>query len=59
MQSLEIERKRADSLLYRMIPKQIADRLRKGDSTLNTCEVRSTVLLLNFVCPSSYLISNS
>ena len=39
VQSLEMERKKADALLYRMIPKQIARRLRDGESALDTCEV--------------------
>ena len=39
MQKLDQEMKRTDTLLYRMIPKQVADRLRKGEPALNTCEV--------------------
>lgn len=32
-------KKRGDDLLYSMIPKAIADRLRSGVSPLDTCEV--------------------
>ena len=32
-------KKRGDDLLYSMIPKAIADRLRTGTSALDTCEV--------------------
>lgn len=39
MKRLDEERKRTDQLLYQMIPKPIADRLRKGDSPISTCEV--------------------
>ena len=33
------EMRRTDELLYQMIPKQIADRLRAGSSALDTCQV--------------------
>lgn len=32
-------KRRGDELLYSMIPKTVADRLRTGDSQLSTCEV--------------------
>lgn len=32
-------KQRSDELLYDMIPKTVADRLRVGDSALSTCEV--------------------
>lgn len=32
---------KSDELLYSMIPKTVADRLRTGTSPLNTCEVRN------------------
>ncbi|KAK3697509.1 hypothetical protein QZH41_011276 [Actinostola sp. cb2023] len=41
MRQLDIEKLRTDTLLYQMIPKSVADRLRKGEPALNTCEVRS------------------
>ena len=39
MQKLDAEIKRTDSLLYQMIPKQVADRLRRGEPAITTCEV--------------------
>lgn len=39
MKKLDFEMKRTDSLLYQMIPKTVADRLRKGEAAVNTCEV--------------------
>lgn len=36
---LDTWKRRSDDLLYSMIPKTVADRLRSGDSSLNTCEV--------------------
>ncbi len=39
MRKLDIEMKRTDSLLYQMIPKAVADRLRNGEPAVNTCEV--------------------
>lgn len=39
MKKLDVEMKRTDELLYQMIPKIVADRLRKGESALNTCQV--------------------
>ena len=39
MKKLDVEMKRTDSLLYQMIPKTVADRLRKGEPAVNTCEV--------------------
>ena len=37
---LDEEKKRGDSLLYAMIPKAVADRLRKGIGALETCQVQ-------------------
>ena len=42
MKMLDYEMKKTDDLLYRMIPKPVAKRLRKGEPAVNTCEVRST-----------------
>ena len=39
MKELDIEKRRTDSLLYQMIPRTVADRLRHGEPALNTCEV--------------------
>lgn len=39
MRKLDEEMKRTDELLYQMIPKQVADRLRNGESPIDTCEV--------------------
>ncbi|XP_066259334.1 soluble guanylate cyclase 89Da-like [Euwallacea similis] len=39
-------KKRSDDLLYSMIPKAVADRLRSGDSALDTCETFSSVSIL-------------
>lgn len=39
MRKLDDEMRRTDELLYQMIPKQVADRLRKGENPIDTCEV--------------------
>lgn len=39
MDKLDAEMKRTDTLLYQMIPKQVADRLRRGEPAITTCEV--------------------
>ena len=39
MKKLDDEIKITDKLLYQMMPKKIADRLRVGDPVMNTCEV--------------------
>ncbi|KAF6018282.1 hypothetical protein EB796_023412 [Bugula neritina] len=39
MRKLDIEIKRTDQLLYQMIPKSVANRLRAGEPSVNTCEV--------------------
>ena len=43
MKKLDIEMKKTDLLLYQMIPKKIADRLRSGEKAANLCEVSSNV----------------
>ena len=40
MSELDLEMKRTNSMLYKMIPKTVADRLRNGEPTVDTCEVR-------------------
>jgi guanylate cyclase len=39
MRKLDVEMKRTDLLLYQMIPKKIADRLRGGEKAASLCEV--------------------
>jgi guanylate cyclase, other len=39
MKNLDVEMKKTDQLLYQMIPRKIADRLRLGESLMNMCEV--------------------
>ncbi|XP_052234216.1 soluble guanylate cyclase 88E-like [Dreissena polymorpha] len=46
MHKLDEEMRRTDSLLYQMIPKQVADRLRSGEPAITTCEVFENVTIL-------------
>lgn len=46
MKELDIEKRRTDSLLYQMIPRTVADRLRQGEPALNTCEMFHGVSVL-------------
>ncbi len=39
MKQLDTEIKRSDDLLYRLLPRTVADRLRKGEPTINLCEL--------------------
>lgn len=39
MRKLDQEMRRTDELLYQMIPKQVADRLRAGENPIDTCQV--------------------
>ena len=39
MKKLDVEMKKTDQLLYQMIPKSVADRLRSGEPSVSTCEV--------------------
>lgn len=41
MRKLDEEMRRTDELLYQMIPKQVADRLRTGENPIDTCEVNT------------------
>ena len=43
MKKLDEEMKRTDELLYQMIPKLVADRLRKGENPVDTCQVSPRV----------------
>lgn len=44
MRKLDEEMRRTDELLYQMIPKQVADRLRRGENPIDTCEVKASFL---------------
>ncbi|XP_055945190.1 soluble guanylate cyclase 88E-like [Argiope bruennichi] len=46
MRKLDIEMKRTDELLYQMIPKQVADRLRRGEAAVDTCQYFECVTVL-------------
>ncbi|XP_067126780.1 soluble guanylate cyclase 88E-like isoform X2 [Centruroides vittatus] len=46
MRKLDIEMKRTDELLYQMIPKQVADRLRRGEAAVDTCQYFDCVTIL-------------
>lgn len=50
MKKLDIEMKRTDQLLYQMIPKKIADRLRSGEPVMNLCEVCAKKLIIYCDC---------
>ena len=43
MRKLDEEMRRTDELLYQMIPKQVADRLRRGENPIDTCEVHNII----------------
>lgn len=43
MKKLDAEMKKTDLLLYQMIPKKIADRLRSGEKAASLCEVRRSM----------------
>jgi len=45
MVELDRLRQRSEELLYAMIPRQIANRLKNGEDSINTCEVRSYMQL--------------
>ncbi|KAI5703102.1 hypothetical protein M8J75_007681 [Diaphorina citri] len=46
MRKLDEEMKRTDELLYQMIPKQVADRLRTGENPIDTCQMFDSVSIL-------------
>ncbi|XP_074659880.1 soluble guanylate cyclase gcy-31-like isoform X2 [Tubulanus polymorphus] len=46
MKRLHVEMKRTDQLLYQMIPRSVADRLRKGVDPVETCETFECVTVL-------------
>ena len=49
MRKLDDEMKRTDELLYQMIPKMVADRLRNGENPVDTCQVRDSANLESIV----------
>lgn len=67
MKKLDIEMKRTDQLLYQMIPKKIADRLRSGEPVMNLCEVSInlfsssaiSIYLTNFILSGCTKLYNS
>ena len=46
MKKLDVEMKKTDQLLYQMIPKKVADRLRSGEPVMNLCEVVPSCTIL-------------
>ncbi|XP_037087734.1 soluble guanylate cyclase 88E-like [Pollicipes pollicipes] len=46
MRKLDEEMRRTDELLYQMIPKEVANRLRKGENPVDTCEVFDSVTII-------------
>jgi len=44
MQRLDVEMKKTDELLYQMIPKAVADRLRSGEPAMSTCQVYNNII---------------
>lgn len=57
MRKLDEEMRRTDELLYQMIPKQVADRLRKGENPIDTCEVGSKSIFHRRGCWYKYFIT--
>lgn len=50
MRKLDDEMRRTDELLYQMIPKQVADRLRRGENPIDTCEVSYIEVEIRICC---------
>ncbi|XP_034245086.1 soluble guanylate cyclase 88E [Thrips palmi] len=46
MRRLDMEMRRTDELLYQMIPKAVADRLRNGENPIDTCQMFNSVSIL-------------
>lgn len=46
MRKLDEEMRRTDELLYQMIPRSVADRLRHGEAAVDTCQLLDSVTLL-------------
>ena len=49
MRKLDDEMQRTDELLYQMIPKSVADRLRNGENPVDTCQVFSFLSFLKIL----------
>lgn len=56
MRKLDEEMRRTDELLYQMIPKQVADRLRNGENPIDTCEVNSNIFIYLFTISNLLII---
>lgn len=56
MKKLDEEMKRTDELLYQMIPKLVADRLRKGENPVDTCQVSHKQTVTNSTRHLFYLV---
>lgn len=53
---LDSWKKKGDDLLYSMIPQSVAERLRRGENSLSTCEVRRMKFIFIFTFrPWSFL----
>ena len=46
---LEDSIQKTDELIYQMIPKQIADKLRNGETPLNTCKVKRLIVFCSII----------
>ena len=46
LKKLDVIQKKTDELLYQMIPRSVAERLRKGENPMDTCEVFPSVTML-------------
>ena len=49
MKKVDIEMKRSDELLAQMIPKAVADKVKKGLNPVDTCEVRISLELYSYL----------
>lgn len=54
MKKLDLEMRRTDELLYQMIPKTVADKLRRGESHGDICQASS----MQSVSLSTYMTSS-
>jgi hypothetical protein len=54
MAKLREERKRTDLLLYQLLPKTVADQLRKGESAVSSCEV---LMKVNYMIYSLFYLA--
>lgn len=49
MSQLEEEQKRTDELIYQLLPRSVAEKLRLGESVLSTCEVIILIISVNYM----------